>query len=189
MWILLSINFTAQIQQAWSARYNNGIPNGTNQAVKMALDSAGNIYDLGFSQNTNTNLGYITIKYAANGTQLWAARYDDTNYPTATPSAFALDTSNNVVVTGDALTVKYDSNGNQLWAAPYNGSALAIDPGGNAIVTGVGSNFSTVKLGPSGSNLWAATYPDPVGPAWSQVVLADSNSNVYIAGSLYLRLR
>ena len=33
----------AQIQQAWVARYNNGITNGTNQAVKMALDSAGNI--------------------------------------------------------------------------------------------------------------------------------------------------
>ncbi len=86
MWILLSINGTAQIQQAWIARYNNGIPNGTNQAVKMALDSAGNIYVLGFSQNTNTNLGYVTIKYAPNGTQLWAARYDDTNYPTVTLS-------------------------------------------------------------------------------------------------------
>ena len=30
----------AQIQQAWVARYNNGIANGTNQATKMALDSA-----------------------------------------------------------------------------------------------------------------------------------------------------
>jgi hypothetical protein len=34
----------AQIQQAWVARYNNGITNGTNQAVKMALDASGNIY-------------------------------------------------------------------------------------------------------------------------------------------------
>jgi len=44
--------------------------NGTNQAVKMALDSNGNIYVTGFSQNTNTNLGYVTIKYAPNGNQL-----------------------------------------------------------------------------------------------------------------------
>src|SRR5580658_8850911 len=86
----------AQIQQAWVARYNNGITNGTNQAVKMALDTAGNIYVTGFSQNTNTNLGYVTIKYAPNGNQLWAARYDSTNAPSAKPAALLLDASNNV---------------------------------------------------------------------------------------------
>ncbi|MGD1086625.1 MAG: hypothetical protein ABSA47_17955, partial [Verrucomicrobiota bacterium] len=59
----------AQVQQDWVAKYNNGIPNGTNQAVKMALDGAGNIYVTGFSQNTNGNLDYATIKYAPNGSQ------------------------------------------------------------------------------------------------------------------------
>jgi hypothetical protein len=58
---------SAQIQQAWVARYNNGITSGTNQAVKMALDPAGNIYVTGFSQNTNSQQGYVTIKYAPNG--------------------------------------------------------------------------------------------------------------------------
>lgn len=53
---------SAQVQQAWVARYNNGITNGTNQVVKMALDSNGNIYVVGFSQNTNNNLGYVTIR-------------------------------------------------------------------------------------------------------------------------------
>src|SRR5277367_3513291 len=76
---------SAQIQQAWVARYKNGITNGTNQAVKMALDASGNIYVTGFSQNANSNLGYVTIKYAPNGNQLWAARYDSTNYPSAMP--------------------------------------------------------------------------------------------------------
>jgi hypothetical protein len=75
MLLLASSNTFAQIQQAWVARYNNGITNGTNQAVKMALDSNGNIYVLGVSQNTNNNLGYVTIKYSPNGTQLWAARF------------------------------------------------------------------------------------------------------------------
>jgi hypothetical protein len=46
----------AQIQQAWVAHYNNGITNGTNQAVKMVLDPAGNIYVTGFSQNANSQL-------------------------------------------------------------------------------------------------------------------------------------
>ncbi|HEV7924081.1 MAG TPA: SBBP repeat-containing protein [Verrucomicrobiae bacterium] len=180
---LLPFSAISQIQQAWAVHYNNGITNGTNQAVKMALDSAGHIYVLGFSQNTNTNLGYVTIKYAPNGTQLWAARYDDTNSPSAVPSGLVLDTNNNVIITGSALTVKYDSNGNQLWAAPYSASAIAMDPGGNAILTGMASSFTTAKLNPAGSNLWQETYLDPIGPAQSQVVLADASSNVYVAGS------
>src|SRR5580658_4621634 len=77
--VLTLCSAQAQIQQAWVARYNNGISNGTNQAVKLALDPAGNIYVSGFSQNTNGNLDYATIKYAPNGNQVWATRLDSTN--------------------------------------------------------------------------------------------------------------
>ncbi len=90
----------------------------------MALDPSGNIYITGFSQNTNTNLGYVTIKYAPNGNQLWATRYDSTNSPAAAPAAMSLDTSNDVIVTGSALTIKYDPSGNQLWTAPVLRAAL-----------------------------------------------------------------
>src|SRR3984957_19323585 len=128
---LSAISAQAQIQQAWVTHYNNGITNGTNQAVKMALDMAGNIYVTGVSQNTNTNLGYVTIKYAPNGNQLWANRYDSTNYPFATPTALALDGNANVIVTGNTLTIKYDSNGNQLWTSPYNATAMATDVSNN----------------------------------------------------------
>jgi hypothetical protein len=181
--VLGPFSATAQIQQAWVAKYNNGITNGTNQAVKMALDTSGNIYVAGFSQNTNTNLGYVTIKYAPNGTQLWAARYDDTNYPIATPSGFALDSSNNIVVTGNALTVKYDTNGKQLWTVPYDGAAIAVDSGANAIITGYGAGFNTIKLSPNGSNVWSASYVSPQGPARSQALVMDSGGNAYVAGS------
>jgi hypothetical protein len=81
--VLITISASAQIQQAWVAKYNNGITDGTSQAVKMVLDNTGNIYVTGFSQNTNTNFGYVTIKYAPNGNQLWSTRYDSTNFPTA----------------------------------------------------------------------------------------------------------
>jgi hypothetical protein len=172
----------AQIQQAWVARYNNGIANGTNQAVKIALDNTGNIYVTGFSQNSLSNLGYVTLKYAPTGKQLWASRYDATNYPTATPSGLVLDSSNNVVATGNALTIKYDTNGSQLWTAPYDGAAIAMDSGGNAIVTGFGSGFNTVKISPSGTNLWSASYNQPLGPVSSQAVVVDGGSNVYVAG-------
>ena len=172
----------AQIQQAWMTHYNNGITNGTNQAAKMVLDSSGNIYVTGFSQNTNTNLGYVTIKYAPNGTQLWATRYDSTNSPAAAPAAMSLDTSNDVIVTGSALTIKYDPSGNQLWTAPYSGTCLAIDSSANAYVGGFSKDFGTVKLSPQGSNLWLTTFVESYGPTVSQSVLVDSANNVYVSG-------
>jgi hypothetical protein len=171
----------AQIQQAWVARYNNGITNGTHQAVKMALDPAGNIYVTGFSQNIYGNLGYLTIKYAPNGNQVWAARYDSTSYPSATPAALVLDSSNDAIVTGSALTIKYDSKGNQLWTAPYAGTALAVDSNANVFVVGFSTNFGTVKLSPQGSNVWLTTYTD-VSSTVSQSVLVDSINNVYVSG-------
>ncbi len=137
---------SAQIQQAWVARYNNGITNGTNQAVKMALDTNGNIYVTGFSQNTNGNLGYATIKYAPNGNEMWVARYDSTNYPAAQATGLALDHQSNVVVIGSAVTVKYDSNGNPLWTLPYSGAGVAVDSSNNVCITGVASNYTTMKF-------------------------------------------
>jgi hypothetical protein len=178
---LLTSSASAQIQQAWVAHYNNGITNGTNQAVKMALDSAGNIYVTGFSQNTNSQLGYVTIKYAPNGNQLWATRYDSSNSAPATPAAICLDVSNDVIVTGSTLTVKYDSNGNQLWTLPYAGTALAVDSNANVYVAGF-QDFGTVKVAPQGTNVWITTYIDPAGPTVSQSVLVDSGNNVYVSG-------
>ena len=180
---LVTFSASAQIQQAWVARYNNGITNGTNQAVKMVLGPAGNIYVTGFSQNADTNLGYVTINYAPNGNQFWASRFDSTNYPSATPTALALDSSNDVFVTGSALTVKYDPNGNQLWTAPYAGTALAVDTYRNLIVTGISATFGTVKLNPSGSNLWLATYPSTYGLGIAQQVITASDSSIYVAGN------
>jgi hypothetical protein len=178
--LIASNDASGQIQQAWVARYNNGITNGTHQALKMALDSAGNICLTGFSQNSAGNLGYVTMKYAPNGNQLWATRYDSGS--SVTPAAMVLDASNNVIVTGSALTVKYDPNGNQLWTAPYAGTALAVDSNGYVYVAGFSQNFATEKLTPQGSNVWQTTYVESYGPTVSQSVLVDSGNNVYVSG-------
>ena len=171
----------SQIQQSWVRTYNNAIPSGNHQALKMALDTNGNIYITGFSQNTNGNLGYATIKYAPNGNKLWVARYDSTNNPSATPAALVLDTNANAIITGTAVTVKYDTNGNQLWTAPYAGTALALQSNVNPVVSGYGTAFNTVKLSPAGNNIWTTTYTD-VGPTVGQAVAADTNGNVYVSG-------
>jgi hypothetical protein len=184
------LSVSAQIQQAWVARYNNGIPNGTNQAVKMALDTNGNNYVTGFSQNTNGGLGYATIKYAPNGNQLWVARYDSTNYPVAQPTGLALDHQSNTIVTGSAVTVKYDSNGNQLWALPYSGAGVAVDSSNNVCITGVASNYTTMKFTPTGTNLWSQTFTS-AGPCGAQTINIGPSDDIYVCGYefyVYMRL-
>jgi hypothetical protein len=180
--VCVSTTVSAQIQQAWVAKYNNGVTNGNHQALKMALDPSGNIYVLGVSANANTNTGYAAVKFAPNGNQLWAARYDSTNYPGATPTGFALDTSNAVIVTGTAVTLKDDRNGNLLWTEPYNATAIAVDPGQNVYITGVGNKFTTMKLNLSGSNIWSETWTYQGLQNLSQAIAVDSFTNVYVGG-------
>ena len=172
---------SAQIQQAWVARYNNGITNGTHQAVKTALDPNGNIYVTGFSQNTNGNLGYATIKYAPNGNQIWVARYDSTNYPSAQAIGLTLDQQSNAVVTGSAITVKYDSHGNQVWTLPYSGTGIAADSSNNVCITGVSGNYTTMKFSSAGSNLWTQTFTS-AGPCGAQTINIGPSNAVYVCG-------
>ena len=172
----------AQIQPAWVQRYNNNLPSGQHQALKMLLDRSGNIYLCGFSANTNGGTGYATLKIAPNGQQLWAARFDSTNSPSAQPMSFALDSSNNVSVTGNAITLKYDPSGNLLWIVPYNAAGIAADPDNNVCITGVNSNYVTMKFSPEGSNLWMETFISD-GPCNSQTINIDSSGNVYVCGS------
>ncbi len=172
----------AQIQQAWALHNDNGIPNGQHQALRMQLGTDGDIYICGFSQNANSNLDYAVLKYSPSGNLLWTARLDTTNNPQALPKAFALDPANDSVVTGSAGTVSFDGAGNQRWFAPYAGNGVACDTASNTFVTGFGTNFNTVKLNAGGSNLWQTTYKD-VGPTVGEAVIADTNGNVYVAGS------
>jgi len=179
---LLASSARAQIQPAWIARYNNNLPSGQHQALKMALGSDGNIYVCGFSANTNGGTGYATLKFAPNGQQLWAARLDPPGASNAAPTGFAMDASGQPAVTGNAGALKYDNNGNQLWLAPYSGSAIGSDASGNSFVTGFGTTFNTAKLSPSGTNLWTATYQD-IGPTIGQAVAVGPDDDVYVGGS------
>jgi hypothetical protein len=116
------------------------------------------------------------------GNQLWVARLDSTNVPSAAPAGLALDGRGQPALTGNAGTVKYDFPGSQLWTAPYAGLAIAADTNGNTFVTGYGTSFNTIKLSPSGTNLWVATSTD-VGPTIGQAITVDSSNNVVVSGS------
>ena len=177
----------AQPQPAWVARYNGGFTNQAHVPLAMKLDTAGNIYVAGSSQNVSNVYDYVVLKYAPNDTQLYAARYSSTNGMNFTINGFVLDQKGNTYCTGTGGTVKFDRNGQVAWAAPYAGNDVAVDTNGNVYVTGFSTaEYATVKLNSTGKNLWMRTYVGTTGPGnpvgVSQKVAVDDAGNVYVAG-------
>jgi uncharacterized delta-60 repeat protein len=149
-----TVKYDAGGNQLWVARYD-GPAHGVDESSAIAVDKDGNVYVNGFSWGTNQTYDYATIKYDANGKQLWAARYNGPGNGDDFSYRMALDKTGNVYVTGssyggtntydDIATVKYDPDGHQLWVARFDGPGhyydgsfvnIAVDPQGNVIIAG-----------------------------------------------------
>jgi uncharacterized delta-60 repeat protein len=184
------------INEQWVARYNSS---GSNYDVAhaLAVDANGNVYVTGESEGNGTHHDYYTIKYDASGNEKWAARYNGPDIYNDTANALAVDSDENVYVTGssdgDCATIKYDAAGNELWVARYNGPgssydeayALTVDSDGNVYVTGSSDgDYATIKYDASGNELWVARYNGPGNSSDRTYALAvDSDGNVYVTGS------
>ena len=197
----VTIKYNAAGVLQWVARYN-GPENSDDRATAIAVDGLGNVYVTGYSYDASgTYSDYVTIKYDANGNQLWITRYNGPGNYDDRATALAVDGSGNVYVTGsswgsgtydDYATIKYDASGNQLWIARYNGplnyddcaTSLAVDGSGNVYVTGFSYSswtyydYATIKYDANGNQLWIARY---IGNATALVV--DGSGNVYVTGS------
>jgi len=178
-----TVKYDASGHQLWAARYN-GSGNDWDHAFCLATDAAGNVYVTGGSEEVGTGLDYATVKYDANGNQVWTALYNGPVDGSDVAHSLALDGNGNIIVAGnswgdgtgeDYAIVKYDPSGNQLWVARYNGpgndwdqlGSLTLDDSGNIYVTGwsTGSgtyfDYATIKFDAAGNQLWVARYNGP----------------------------
>ncbi|MBM3157078.1 MAG: hypothetical protein FJ004_07305 [Chloroflexi bacterium] len=138
--------------------------------------------------------------------QTWTARYDGGIADDDGAWAMAVDSSENVYITGyswgkgtssDFATVKYGSDGKQLWLDRYDGPAsqedwpwdIALDASGNAFVTGwstgvdTKSDFTTIKYDNKGKRIREARYNGPAnGYDHAYALGLDSSGNVYVTG-------
>lgn len=184
--------FDTNGNELWVKRYDGG---GYDSAVALAIDSSGNVYVTGSSRSNPRPYVYVwaiaTVKYDANGNELWIKKYQSLDYTAATVRAIAVDSLGNVYITGGSdgkySTIKYATNGNELWVTKYaggtNAMALAIDSLGNVYITGGShsNDCTTIKYDSNGNELWVKRYDGGYGDSGMALTL-DSRGNVLVTG-------
>jgi len=194
---------------AWNAPAIFDQAGGSDRAVTVAIDSAGDVIVSGFVTE-NGKRDIVTIKYDGDdGTELWRARYNGAGNGHDMPVRLVLDDRDNVYVggesqnisgTNDILILKYGSDGptgdgSPLWVDRYNGPADGADgvtdiavAAGVVAVTGYswnGTDFDIVTLAyrEEGTPLWEKRESS-VGsaPDWGKSVAVDPTGTVIMTG-------
>jgi len=187
----LTIKYSPNGRKLWARRYN-GPGNGDDRAAAMTMDSRGNVYVTGGSLG-KTNWDWATVKYSPDGRRLWVRRYQNGN---GGAKAIALDSQDNIYVSGEWATIKYDPDGRQLWVRPFEAlrshpAALAVDNQENAYILGDlssangTSTLPIIKYDPNGQQLWMTDYQTvyDFNPGWwSSAIALDAQGNAYVAG-------
>ena len=197
----VTIKYDPDGSELWVARYN-GPGNGTDSNRALVVDASGAVHVTGTSVGDGTGFDAVTIKYDADGSELWVARYIGPGDSDEKGRDVTLDGQGNVCVTGsgypehDFLTIKYDPDGNELWTARYNGpgndfdraDSMVLDTSGNIYVTGpvicgYQNDMATVKYDTEGNQQWATLYNDPSNSDDHPTkVTVDQEDNVYVTG-------
>ena len=200
-----TIKYSSSGVPLWTNRYN-GTGNGDDQANAVVVDGNNDVLVTGYSLLIGFNGDYATIKYSSAGAPLWTNRYNGPGNGDDQANAVAVDTSNNVIVTGysdggasshDYATIKYSNAGVPLWTNRYNGpgsgydgaTALAVDGSNNVIVTGYAdgggssSDYTTIKYSSAGAPLWTNRYNGPGnGVDQANAMVVDGSNNVIVTG-------
>ena len=199
----VTIKYSASGTQMWVRRYSSGIYD--DEAVDIAIDSNGNVIVTGVSAAKDSGNDFLTIKYGPDGSTKWVKRYDGPAGEGDKATAVAVDSEDNVYVTGvsmgggtnwDFCTIKYSPAGATLWVRRWDSPThnsdgatdIAIDDYDRAYVTGYSytqgddADYLTVSYGKNGTLRWTRRYDAPAhGPDVPWAIAIDGDS-VYVTG-------
>lgn len=208
---IVTVKYDSKGNELWIARYDVAVGRADFKC-SLDIDNEGNVYVTGAGYGGVTDSDYATMKYDADGNEVWVARYDGPVNWGDWPCDIEVDDEGSVYVTGSSIgrgtswdyaTVKYDTHGNQLWVARYanpmgdwdEAHDLALDHQGNVYVIGESRDrgideddklrydFATIKYDADGNCLWVARYDGPEHRHDGAVALTvDSSGNAYVSG-------
>jgi hypothetical protein len=142
---------------------------------KIKVDSQGDIIVGGWAHYPDTGLKYHIAKLDSDGTIIWERNYTSEDRVYGPGIAMAIDSLDNVAVTGCQGTVKYNSSGNILWTSNYHGTDIAVDSEDNIYMI----NTSDITwLGPNGDLLWT----EELGGYLSKITI-DKNDDIIVGGT------
>ena len=159
----VTLKYDADGNLLW-ARYA-GSPLFYDYALALDVDAKGNSYVTGreayrFKSGNTPVYQFLTVKYDADGNELWRRAFETPQQQGAEAAAVKADDDGNVYVAGkgylplgtrnegyDIFTVKYDADGNELWVQQFSGdgprslnkdteSKLSLDEKGNVCLLG-----------------------------------------------------
>lgn len=149
----------------WTNRYD-GIANGDDFAVGLAVDGNDRVIISGYSVGAAPVYDYATVAYSAAGQPLWTNRFRGPSGDYNRATAMVVDASGNVFVTGYSssfpnhyTTVAYSPDGVAVWTNRYGtgstfpqaqATALAVVESTNVVVTGystkiANTGYATIK--------------------------------------------
>ena len=144
---------------------------GRDRGRKIALDSSGNIYVVGYYRNvvdfgggnetSNGNWDAFLLKLNNSGTFQWVITFGDT----------LNDLGRDVVV---------DSNDNVYMLGDYRGTVTFAGIGG---LTATQADMFLLKVNSSGDSVWVYSATSISGDESARAVAIDSSDNLYITGS------
>src|SRR5687767_11734407 len=104
-----TVKYDTNGTQLWVGRYTG--PRMIDSPTAIAVDQQGYVYVTGFSHGNASGYDpdYATVKYAPEGTELWAARYNAHTNSVSTadnPYALAVNSAGEVYVTGASVSAQ-----------------------------------------------------------------------------------
>ena len=196
----------------WQTRLSGA---GRDYGAGIAVGSSGDVYVVGTSDVSGTN-DILLAKYNSSGTIQWQRKIAGDSPDSDYGRGIALDSSDNVYITGkiqnlsggigvaSLFLAKYNSSGTIQWQNRLNtdtnqgaeGYGVAIDSSGNIYVAGydsVSTDMLIAKYDTSGTIQWQRRLGG-TGTQQASSIAVDSSNNVYVTGywstgaSLYYEL-